>query len=78
MFTHSADPMEAEDWLRAVERDLQTAQCTDREMVLYGSVSSGDLLKIGGMHTCMPMQPQIPSPGKNSELVSDRIMCRRD
>ena len=37
MFTHSADPMEAEDWLRAVERDLQTAQCTDREMVLYGS-----------------------------------------
>jgi hypothetical protein len=35
-FAHSADPMDAEDWLRTVERELRTAQCDDREKVLYG------------------------------------------
>jgi hypothetical protein len=28
--------MDAEDWLHAVERELRTAQCDDREKVLYG------------------------------------------
>jgi hypothetical protein len=37
MFAHSTDPMDAEDWLRTVERELHTAQCNDREKVLYGS-----------------------------------------
>jgi hypothetical protein len=32
----STDPMDAEDWLRMVERELHTAQCNDREKVLYG------------------------------------------
>jgi hypothetical protein len=36
VFAHSSDPMDAEDWLRAVERELHTAQCDDREKVLYG------------------------------------------
>jgi hypothetical protein len=36
VFAHSADPMEAEDWLPTVERELHTAQCNDREKVLYG------------------------------------------
>jgi hypothetical protein len=36
MFAHSADPMDAEDWLHTVERELHTAQCNDREKVLYG------------------------------------------
>jgi hypothetical protein len=35
MFAHYADPMDAEDWLRAVERELHTAQCNDREKVLH-------------------------------------------
>jgi hypothetical protein len=35
-FAHSSDPMDAEHWLRAVERELHTAQCDDREKVLYG------------------------------------------
>jgi hypothetical protein len=33
---HSTDPMDAEDWLHTVERELHTAQCNDREKVLYG------------------------------------------
>jgi hypothetical protein len=36
VFAHSADPMDAEGWLRTVERELHTAQCNDREKVLYG------------------------------------------
>ena len=36
MFTHNFDPMGAEDWLRTMERELHTAQCDDREKVMYG------------------------------------------
>jgi hypothetical protein len=36
VFAHYADAMDAEDWLRTVERELHTAQCNDREKVLYG------------------------------------------
>jgi hypothetical protein len=36
VFAHSADPIDAEDWLRTVERELHTTQCDDREKVLYG------------------------------------------
>ena len=36
VFAHSADPMDVEDWLRTVERELHTAQCNDHEKVLYG------------------------------------------
>ena len=28
--------MDAEDWLHTIERELHTAQCDDREKVLYG------------------------------------------
>jgi hypothetical protein len=36
VFAHSSDLMDAEDWLRTMERELHTAQCDDREKVLYG------------------------------------------
>jgi hypothetical protein len=36
-FTHAADPLQADDWLRAVERQLEIAQCDDRERVLYAA-----------------------------------------
>jgi hypothetical protein len=35
VFAHSTDPMDAEDWLRTMERELHTAQYDDREKVLY-------------------------------------------
>ena len=37
VFTHAADPLEANDWLHAVEKQLNIAQCTDLEKVLYAS-----------------------------------------
>ncbi|WVZ64210.1 LOW QUALITY PROTEIN: hypothetical protein U9M48_013770 [Paspalum notatum var. saurae] len=36
-FSHSADPLQADDWLRAVERQLDIAQCNDQERVLYAT-----------------------------------------
>jgi hypothetical protein len=37
VFTHAADPLEADDWLRAVENQLNIAQCDDRQKVLFAS-----------------------------------------
>jgi hypothetical protein len=36
VFAHFADPMDTEDWLHTMECELHTAQCNDREKVLYG------------------------------------------
>jgi hypothetical protein len=34
-FSQSKDPMEAEDWLKGVEKKLMIAQCTDHEKILF-------------------------------------------
>ncbi|CAN6324087.1 unnamed protein product [Urochloa humidicola] len=36
-FSHSADPVQADDWLKTVNKMLDIAQCNDREKVLYAS-----------------------------------------
>jgi hypothetical protein len=37
VFTYASEPMEADDWLRAVEKQLNITQCNDLEKVLYAS-----------------------------------------
>jgi hypothetical protein len=37
VFTHAADPLEAEHWLKTVMKMLTTCQCDDREKVLYAA-----------------------------------------
>jgi len=37
IFKHSTDPLQADDWLCAIERQLEIAQCDDKEKVLYAS-----------------------------------------
>jgi hypothetical protein len=37
VFSHAADPLEADDWVRAVEKQLNIAQGNDLEKVLYAS-----------------------------------------
>jgi hypothetical protein len=37
VFTHASDPLEADDWLKVVEKQLNIAQCSDLEKVLYAS-----------------------------------------
>jgi hypothetical protein len=36
-FSHSPDPLQADDWIKTVEKMLNIIQCTDREKVLYAS-----------------------------------------
>jgi hypothetical protein len=37
MFSHATDPLEADDWLRAVAKQLNIAQYDDQQKVLYAS-----------------------------------------
>jgi hypothetical protein len=37
VFTHASDLLEANDWVRAVEKQLNIAQCNNLEKVLYAS-----------------------------------------
>ena len=36
-FSHASDPLEADDWLKAMERQLNIAHCDDQEKVLFAS-----------------------------------------
>jgi hypothetical protein len=36
-YSHSTDPLDADDWLKTVTKKSERAQCNDREMVLYAS-----------------------------------------
>jgi hypothetical protein len=36
-FSHSSNPLQADDWIKTVEKMLNIVQCTDREKVLYAS-----------------------------------------
>ena len=37
VFSHATDPLEADDWFHAVEKQLNIAQCDDQQKVLYTS-----------------------------------------
>jgi hypothetical protein len=37
VFTHAANPLEADDWLKTVGKMLTTAHCDDRENVLFAA-----------------------------------------
>jgi hypothetical protein len=45
VFTHAADPLDANDWLKTVGKMLTTAPCDDREKVLF---ATGRLLGVDG------------------------------
>jgi hypothetical protein len=36
-FSHSVDPIDADDWLKTVEKKLQDVQCNKREKVLFAA-----------------------------------------
>ena len=36
-FSHTSDPLEADDWLRAMERQLDIAHCDDQENMPFAS-----------------------------------------
>jgi hypothetical protein len=36
-FSQAKDPMEAQDWLKSIEKKLEIAQCNDHEKVLFAA-----------------------------------------
>jgi hypothetical protein len=74
VFAHSSDPMDAEDWLRTMERELHTAQCDDREKVLYGPrLLRGAAQSWWESYLATHANPTL-SPGRNSETISVSTM----
>ncbi|WVZ70752.1 hypothetical protein U9M48_019394 [Paspalum notatum var. saurae] len=64
-FSHATEPLQADDWLRAVERQLDIAQCNDRERVLYGS---------GQLRGTAPIaKRQYRVAPKEQELIKENI-----
>jgi hypothetical protein len=37
IFSHTVDPLQADAWLKSIEKILTITQCTDTEKVLYAS-----------------------------------------
>jgi hypothetical protein len=35
MFSHSIEPVDADDWFKKIEKKLEVVQCTNRERVLF-------------------------------------------
>jgi hypothetical protein len=70
IFAHSADPMDAEDWLHTVERELHTIQCNYREKVLYGPHLLREQLSLGGSPTSPPMSTLKLSLERSSKITS--------
>ena len=57
--SHLADPLQADDWLKAVEKMLDITQCNDREKVLYASGKlEGSAADWWDLH--MPILPSSP------------------
>jgi hypothetical protein len=69
-FSNSTDPLQADDWLKSMDKMLNIAQCSDREKVLYALVVLLASLRIGGMHTALFMVLSTQLPGQNSPLNS--------
>jgi hypothetical protein len=42
IFSYAVEPMDADDWLKSVEKKLQVVQCNNREKVLLASHKLSD------------------------------------
>ena len=79
VFTHASDPLEADDRLRAVEKQLNIAQCNDLEKVLYASGQ----LQGAAQDWWESFQLDAPtmlllSPGRNSRTIFGHIISPMD
>jgi len=79
VFSHAADPLEADDWLHAVEKHLNIAQCDDQQKVLYASGQlqgeAQDWWK--AFEYGRPINAPL-SPGRSLERILDRTTYLKD
>ena len=72
VFSHTTDPLEVDDWLHAVEKQLNRRCCTRQD-------NSKEKLKTGGRHSSMDI-PLIflLSSGRSLERILDLTTYQRD
>jgi hypothetical protein len=58
VFTHAADPLEAEDWLKTVLKMLTTCQCDDREGPVCCRTTSRICSRLVGCVFCRSCRPR--------------------
>jgi hypothetical protein len=75
-FSHSIEPMDANDWLKTIEKSCKWSNATITRRFCLLRISWLDPLQIGGTLTLKLMKNLKASTGKNSRTVSDLIMCR--
>ena len=79
MFSHTTDPLEANYWLRVVEKQLNIAQCDDQRRCCTRQDNSREKLKTGGSHLSMDVPLMLLlSPGRNLERISDLTIGLKD
>jgi hypothetical protein len=61
--------MEAEDWLKGVEKKLVIAQCTNHKKILFAVHQLYGMQPTGGRHTATPMRTSTPPCGMSSRLI---------
>jgi hypothetical protein len=73
-FSHAVEPMDADDWLRSVDKKLQVVQCSNCEKVLLASHQLSGPAADWYLVTWKPMRNPRASTGRNSEPLSMHIM----
>jgi hypothetical protein len=73
-FSHVVEPMDANDWLKSVEKKLHVVQCNICEKVLLASHQLSGPAADWWMLTWKPMRSLRASTGRHSELLSMHIM----
>jgi hypothetical protein len=67
-FSNSADPLQADDWLKSMDKMLNIAQCSDREKVLYALGRLTGFAADWWDAYCATHAAVTPLPGQNSPL----------
>jgi len=76
-FSHAPDPLQADDWIKTIEKMLDIAQCTDRERVLYASRRLEGTAAAWWDAYIVAHNAPTPSPGRNLEPSSERTIYPR-
>jgi hypothetical protein len=78
IFSYVVEPMDADDWLKFVEKKLQVMKCNNCEKVLLASHQLSGPTADGGMLTWKPMRNLRASTSRSSEPLFMHIMFPKE
>jgi hypothetical protein len=77
-FSHSVEPMDADDWLKTIEKKYKLSNTTTTRRFCLLRTSWKVPLQIGGMLISNPTRSQKASTSKSSGTTSGLIMCHSE